>query len=289
MDGRRQSAWRKAARVAAVLAILAAGTIVVLVVLSRQPPGWYAASLRVDPDAANDADQKLAAVMSWAAAEQAGATRLRFAAGQGTATADASDDAGPITLEFTAAEINSFVHKWSAVSSSAGSDQWADPAVYLEKDRIILAGRPGGGSTVLSVSIGLAIDDQGRLNATVDHARVGRLPLPGSVLSGSMALAEAALQSQLSVWKSQATVDGDGIGNPAAGNVCLARLGIALLESAAGHPSPVDPVLMMPFDPAHAKREMPLRVEAITIDQQSIRVTLRAIGVAPEPALRPSP
>jgi hypothetical protein len=277
MEVRSRSAKQKAVRVASLLAILAAGTVVVLIVLSRQPPGWYAAALQFDPAAANDADQKVITAMSWAADAQARQTRRRLAANSSSATPEPSDDVGPITLEFTAAQLNSFIRKWLAQLPGESQNQWADPAVFLENGRIILAARMSDGSNVLSVSIDPAIDAQGQLTASVQSMQAGRLRLPMSMLSGELSVAEASLKTRLAAWQSQATIDADGIGNPAAANVCVAQLGIALLESAAGRSSPVDPIFMMPFDPSHAKRELPVRIEAIDINGQRVRVTMRAL------------
>ena len=273
MDGRHSKSRRTIARLAALLAIAAVGAIVVLIMLARQPPGWYAAALQFDPAAANDADQKLAGIVSWAAGVQASETRQRLAAASGNPAAGASENAGPITVEFTAAQINSFIRKWfPAAAGSAG--QWGDVAVELEDGRIILAGRMGGGSTVLSVPVEPVIDGQGRLIATAGGAHAGRLPIPAAMLSGSIAQARASLQSQLSTWQSQARIDADGIGNPAAANVCMARLCIALLDSTAGRVSPVDPIVMVPFDPSRASRRISVRVEAIAIDSRSITLRL---------------
>jgi len=264
--------WRTAARIASGLVLVALLAGVGAVLLARQPPGWYPAALRSDPVAANDMDQKLAAAMSWAGAQQAYATQRRRAGTQGDMPANVPDGVGPITLEFTAGEINSFLRKWLVNASAGSADQWVDPAVTFENGRIVLAGRLGGGSTVLSVSVELSIDAQGRMNATVDGERAGLLPVPGVALSGPIGIAEDSLQGQVSKWRSEAAIDGNGAGNAAAANLCLGQMGIALLESAAGRASSIDPIVMVPFDPGHANRRMPVRVVAIAIDDNSIQV-----------------
>jgi hypothetical protein len=126
----------------------------------------------------------------------------------------------------------------------------------------------------MSVSIEPVIGGQGRLNATVGGVHAGRLAIPAAMLSGSIARGEASLQADLSTWQSQARIDADGIGNSAAADVCLARLGIALLDSASGRMSAVDPILMVPFDPSHAGRRLSVRVESIAIDSRSLTLRL---------------
>ncbi len=254
--------------------ILAVAAGIVLVALARRPPAWYADALRLDPAAANDADQKLAATMSWAADVQASQIRRRLATAGGRAGSDTGSEPGPITLEFAERQVNSFVRKWSIEGSGSTGNPWLDPAVHFEKGRIVVAARASGASTVMSVSIDLTIDAQGRLNAIVDSPRAGMLPIPGAMVNGPFSRAQASLKTQMAAWSSGAVIDADGLGNPAAANYFLGKIGIALLASAAGNPMPVDPIVIVPFDPSHPKRELPVKIASIEIDQQSMRVTL---------------
>jgi hypothetical protein len=271
---------------------------IVLVVISTRlaysRPTWYAVRPHRVPgaaptefDAAGDrADQKVVALLSWAAAAQAriAAMPAPRASAATPASRPGADDPPGENVTFTADEINAFVDKWLNSDPSALGGAVArfgsDPQIQFEQGRLILAATVPNSSIVISIYLQPAIDDQGKLSLPIVAVQSGRLPLPMSMFGGAKSSAAAKLRENLPAWQAAARIDPDGAANGQAVRATLALATLNLLGDRSA-----DPIVFLPFDVRRPRQSIPVSIRAIEITDQTLSLTIDALNAEKRAAL----
>lgn len=287
--------WVK--RLGLTIATLLTMGIVLIVIsthLAYSRPTWYAVRPRHVPgaaptefDAAGDrADQKVVALLSWAATAQArfAATPDPRASAAMPASRPGSDDPPGENVTFTADEINAFVDKWLSSDPSALGGAVArfgsDPQIEFEQGRLILAATVPNSSIVISIFLQPVIDDQGKLGLPIVAVQSGRLPLPMSMFGGAKSSAAAKLRENLPDWQVAARIDPDGAAN---GPAVRATLALAALDLLADRSA--DPIVFLPFDVRRPRESIPVSIRAIAITDQTLSLTIDALNAEKRAAL----
>ncbi len=144
---------------------------------------------------------KLSPEQAAAAAENAertiNAARQKVAAGMHPQRQNATNPSiavEPLTMTFSAAELNSFFDKWAEVSGWKAHWQpyLNDPEVFLGDGRVILAGDLKEVKTLVSLHFRPELDEKGQLRLNLVKVLGGRLPLPDMVLAPQKEKLESA-------------------------------------------------------------------------------------------------
>jgi uncharacterized protein YpmS len=230
--------------------------------------------------AAHSAENKLVEMQNWAAEQRARESARLHAATTPATTAStsrpaATKPADTTTIEFSQDELNAFFQKW--VASAGWSEKFgkyvADPAIFLQDGRIILAGTVKElGGTVASVHFEPRIDANGKLDLRLARVLGGNLPLPKAVWASQRdRLAQVAVQ-QLPHWQQHASMTGNGTVNIDAVSAGLAEALLHVL-----HDEPADPVIFLPVAGHGA---IPARLTDVAVQDQTLSLTVRPMTPA---------
>jgi hypothetical protein len=245
--------------------------------LAHGTPDWYQGAVLSNARqlaAANQSDQTVAACASYAN-DIAAAQRRRTLGNQ-------VDPIAPKTITLTSDQINAFIEKWESspdVSESGLTRYLSDARVGLADGQVLLAGtiRQQGllSDTVLSMDVGVALDDDGRLRPNLVQMYAGRLPLPRTVLAPLESRLRSGLERDIARWQSQQHFWPDGLANNDAAAAAWSLIFLAALDD-----KPADPVLLLPCELGPLQRTVPIRLTQCTITDGQVSFTLRPLTAA---------
>jgi hypothetical protein len=245
------------------------------VYLVRGTPRWYVAP-RLSQDqllaAANESDQKLASLLSYAN-DIAAAGRRKVLTGKETPIA-------PMTIAFNEVEANAFLIKWQgAFAGSLGSRIgrfWRDGRLVLLDKRLVIAGTIQDiaflRNTIATAEFSPQLDGHGQLWPDLEHIYSGRLPLPLVLLGRPAAKLRQALEAGLPNWNRMARIGPDGLANRHVVDVVWARLILAALDD-----SSTDAVLLLPSNLADLNHAVPVRLMDLELSEQTLKLTFRPL------------
>lgn len=239
-------------------------------------PDWYAQrNLNADQlaAAATAAENKLINVQNWSAEHRAQESAKNYAASTQTApraaaVTPATKPANSTTIEFTEDEINALFQKW--VAKEAWTDKFGkyvtDPAIFLQDNRVILAGTVRDLGTLASAHFEPKLDASGKLDLRLVKVLGGNLPLPKAVWSTQKDKLVRAVADHLPQWRRQATIAPNGTANL---DAISAGLTEALLNVLNDRPS--EPVIFLPVLNNGA---IPARLTAVAVADKTLSLTV---------------
>ncbi len=265
--------------------LLLATVVICLVVfyLYRGTPSWYRPpptdQQQID-DTANSASQKLQDLNTWAANVRA--QQLRKS--NGSFRSD-RDWISPKTITLSDDEVNALFETWKSPNESGadggnadggGADQqlarsFTDGRVFFTRDGIILAGESPALGAIVSGQFAASID-QAKLQLSIVALRIGRLPIPQSRAASYLQQLQISIQDRLADQLPYVNIDR----NMNANSYTVAASWTKLLLSALSA-RPTDSYLIIPPDPAHGNRGLPVRLTALQLDDGQITLTLEPI------------
>jgi hypothetical protein len=248
------------------------------VYLARGTPDWYAEAPpaeSVRAAAANESDQKLAELLSYAS-DVAAAQRRRDLTGGGTP----ADIIGPKTITFSELQLNAFLAKWSVPLKGVASQvsrYIANPKVVLLSGRLLIAGNlPSSGilsHTVESVEFDPSIEADGQFSLELSHVYCGRLPVALALINGPRHKLTSQLQTSIPQWESRAAVSPQGVANRYAFD---AALGKTLLAGLKGYAT--DSIVFLPCDLTDFRRFVPVRLTQVSLADRSVTFAMRPLS-----------
>lgn len=255
---------------ATVIVILMGGALVALH-LVRSEPAFYrprALSAQERATAAQSAEDKFIQIQNSAARINAASTVARRSAGSTTTTASLLEGQ-PVTITFTDAELNSFFEKWSKFQDWKGGYEAyvTEPAIILQKGRIILAAKLNERDWIVSLHFEPNIDEHGELDLNLVSALAGRVPAPEWMFSSYKEKATAAIERRLPVWKRGAAINADGAANADAIATSLAKVMIDTMRHER-----TDPVMYLPV--FGRKGSVPVKIRDLAVEEGSITLTV---------------
>ena len=247
--------------------------------LARGTPDWYqSAQLGQSPQsagaaaaAADQSDQTIAACASYAN-DVAAAQRRRILGNQVAPIL-------PRTITVSEQQINAFIEKWETapeIADSGISRYLGDARVGLLDGQILLAGavRQQGllEGTLLSMDVGLSMDDQGRLRPNLIQMYAGRLPLPRAMLAPVESRLRQSLERDIAIWRSRQHFWTDGLANDDAAAAAWSNIFLAALDD-----KPADSTLLLPCDLGGLRRAVPLRLTQCAVTDGQITFSMRPL------------
>lgn len=243
--------------------------------LAKGTPAWYVSKPLTDAqvmEAANQSDQKLADLLSYA--NDIAAAQRRAQLGNGPTTI------APKTITLTELQANQFIRQWQGLLGASFKSRFtrylSDCRLVLLDKHLVIAGtlRDAGylTSTVASIEFAPRIDDQGRLWTTLEQVYTGRLPVPRVLTSRLENRFRATLQYDQARWQSRATLGSDGLANRAAVDVMWTRLFLAGMNG-----QPNDAIFLLPLELADPKHAVPVRMTDLTIADRLMTFTIRPL------------
>jgi hypothetical protein len=264
-------------RILLIVAILLCGLVAAAgmgAYLYRTRPSWYhveSLSPAQQQDVQNQAEQKLAEVISWAASVQARQVR------QMLGTASASDQPiGPLNVTVSEDELNSFFDSWDSPDKQHFQDRlsryFSNGQLVLWDGRIILAADSKDLGTLASVQLLPRVDEQGKLQLQWEGVSAGMLPVPQAVVGPQLERLQDLLRGEMSNWQKSAAVDRTCVANTAAMETAAARL---LLDSMSGQSS--QPMVFLPFDLRDPHHTVAVRLGGIEVGNRSMSMMLQPL------------
>jgi hypothetical protein len=275
----------------AVVVVLILGGIIVLVggwFMLRGTPEWYKPDTSTPEQrqiAARNAEDMFTQMTNWAASARA--QHLRAAALEnGTttqaATAMAHEPSQPFQIQFTDQELNAFFDKWADFRGRREFfEQYVqDPRLVLRNNQLILAGTIKEMNMVVSMQFEPKINEQGRIQMNLVRVLGGILPMPDALWANPRQRIVRMLQSKLPMYQNEATIGSDGSANSAAASIGMNKLLLAVL-----HRKTADPVLFVPYDVRNLNRTLPVKITAVSIQNNTLTVTAEQMTSAERSAL----
>jgi hypothetical protein len=217
---------------------------------------------------------KLINVQNWAAEHHAQeSARLHAAAAANPATAPAAaaatkPAANTTTVEFSEDELNAFFQKW--VSKEGWADKFgkyvADPAIFLQDGRVILAGTVKEMNALASAHFEPRLDAAGNLDLRLVKVLGGNLPLPKAVWSAQRDKLAQAVAQHLPEWRKDAAISPSGTANLDAVSAGLSETLLNVLQD-----KPSEPVIFLPVMNSGA---VPARLTAVSIADKTLSLTV---------------
>lgn len=260
-----------ARRILVVVLLLVIVTAGVSYCMFRSTPSWYHPSrltVEQQKEAANSADQKLADVLSWAAAVQAQNVRREH----GT-TLPTEPVLGDKTVKLTDEELNSFIGAWNNPDKSRVQRELAkyfsDGRVMFLNGKIMIVGQSRDLGTLVSAEFDPTITSNGQLDFPLSGIMAGSLPVPESMLGSRLRHVERVLREQLPDYQQSADIDSMQVAN---GSAVLASMLRLILDGLNDKPSPA--VVFVPFSMQDLRDALPVRLTGITASDGSLEMTL---------------
>jgi exonuclease VII small subunit len=175
----------------------------------------------------------------------------------------------PLTMTFSAAELNSFFDKWADVSGWKAHWQpyLSEPEVFLSDGRVILAGDLKEVKTLVSLHFRPELDEKGQLRLNLVKVLGGRLPLPDMVLAPQKEKLESALRNQLPNWQDGAKISSTGTANLDAVAAAMSKLLLAGLENKSA-----DSTFFLPLDYT-GRKNVPVKLTKLSVDDKGVTLT----------------
>jgi hypothetical protein len=246
------------------------------VYLARGTPSWYVNNPLTDAQrqtAANDADQKLADLLSYA--NDIAANQRRHQLGQPLT------DIAAKTITLTELEANEFVAKWQGLVGNSIKSRFTkymtDCRLVLLDNRLVIAGTLRDASyltdSVISITFAPRLDDRGYLWTTLEQVYSGRLLVPRVFTSKLETRFRALLRYDQSRWHARAQIGPDGLANRAAVDLLWTRLVLSSLDN-----QPDDTLLFLPLELADPKHAVPVRLVDLRMSDGSMTFTIRPLA-----------
>jgi hypothetical protein len=263
------------ALIAFVVVLLLGGVIVAVGgwFMLRGVPEWYKADA-ITPEqreiAARNAEDMFTRMTNWAASARARRIRAGLSATTQANIAMAHEPSQPFQIQFTDQELNAFFEKWADVNGRrAFFEQYvADPRLVLRNNQLILAGTVKEMNLVVSMEFEPRIDEQGRLDMNLVRVVGGILPMPAALYARPQRKISRMLLANLPVYQESAVISGDGAANSSASAAGMNELLLSVLNGDSAQP-----VLFVPYDLRNINRTLPVKITALSIQNNTLTVT----------------
>jgi uncharacterized protein YpmS len=266
-----------------LLAILASVVIAAGIVAYQQfraVPDWYVQqSVSFDDQkiAANNADQKTAQLLTWAAAVQAyDARKLRGDPGQ------SPPNSQTITLSDT--ELNAFIDAWQNQGLSEIQDKlsryFTGGRFALADNRIILAGKSRDMGVIVSAQLEPSVDESGNLHLNWAGISAGDLNIPRTFFAQRLADVNAQLQNKLAQYQQAAQIDKTLNANTAAAQASITHW---FLDALSGQPS--DPTTFVPFDVGNFQNCEAVKLTNVQVANNALVLTFQSLSPSDRDAI----
>jgi hypothetical protein len=273
------------------LVVLFLGSIIVLTggwFMLRGTPDWY----KPDPSTpeqresvARKAEDKFISMINWAATARA--RRIRSAASDAPTTSQAAiamahEPLQPFQIQFTDQELNAFFDKWADFNGRREYfEQYVEsPRLVIRNNQLIAAGTVKEMNMVVSMEFEPRIDEQGRIQMNLVRVLGGILPMPDALWANPRDKIERFLQSKLPEYQRAASISNDGTANSSAASAGMNKLLLAVL-----HGETADPVLFVPYDYKNLSRTLPVKITAVSIQNNTLTVTAEQMTAQERTAL----
>jgi len=271
----------------AVIVVLLLGGVIVVVgawFMLRGVPEWYKPNTGTPEQmqiAARNAEDMFTRLTNWAASAHA----QRVRAGLTTTQADialAHEPSQPFQIQFTDQELNAFFDKWANVNGRREYlEQYiAEPRLVLRNNQLILAGTVKEMNMVVSMEFTPRIDERGRLQMNLARVLGGILPMPTALYARPRRKVVRLLELNLPVYQESAMIAADGVANSSASAAGMNKLLLAVLNGDSA-----DPVLFVPYDLRNINRTLPVKITAVSIQNNTLTVTAEQMTGAQRDAL----
>jgi uncharacterized protein YpmS len=187
------------------------------------------------------------------------------------------DPSQPFQIQFTDEELNAFFDKWADVNGRREViERYVDdPRLVVRDNQLILAGTVKELGTVISMQFEPRIDERGNLQMNMVRVLGGILPLPDALWSSKRERMEQYLQAKLPAYQQAAAMMPDGTANSAAASAAMNKL----LQSVL-HDDAADPVLFVPYDVKKLSRSVPVKITAVSIQNNTLTITAEQMTAA---------
>lgn len=198
------------------------------------------------------------------------------------ATALAHQPAAPFQIQFSDDDLTAFFDKWAGGNGRREYfDQYVqDARLILRNNQLILAGTVKEMGTVVSVQFEPRIDARGSLQLRIARVLGGILPLPDAVWARKREKIERLLESKLPAYQQSAALSSDGTANSAASAAGMNKLLLAVLRGESA-----EPVLFIPYDVKKLNRSVPVKITAVTIENNTLKMTAEQMTTAERDAM----
>jgi hypothetical protein len=258
-----------------VLVVAFLGGVMVLAggwFMLRGTPEWYKPDTIAPQErqiAARNAEDMFTRMTNWAASARA----RRIRAGLTTTQANiamAHEPSQPFQIQFTDEELNAFFDKWADLNGRREFfEQYVeDPRLVLRNNLLILAGSIKEMNMVVSMEFTPRIDERGRLQMDLVRVLGGILPMPSALWARPRERIGRLLESRLPIYQNSATIAADGTANASASAAGMNKLLLAVLNG-----NSADPVLFVPYDLRNLNRTLPVKITAVSIENNMLTVT----------------
>jgi hypothetical protein len=266
----------------AVIVVLLLGGVIVVVgawFMLRGVPEWYKPNTGTPEQmqiAARNAEDMFTRLTNWAASAHARRVRAALTTSQAS-IALAHEPSEPFQIQFTDQELNAFFDKWADVNGRREYlEQYiAEPRLVLRNNQLILAGTVKEMNLVVSMEFAPRIDEQGRLQMNLVRVLGGILPMPAALYARPRRKIGRLLESNLPVYQNSATIADDGAANASASAAGMNKLLLAVLNGDSA-----DPVLFVPYDLRNINRTLPVKITALSIENNTLTVTAEQMTAA---------
>lgn len=201
------------------------------------------------------------------------------AAGEGQATthpttgaAAALGEVEPVSISFTAGELDTFFDQW-LTSSGYGKRMetyMTDPRIAIAGGHLILAGRMKDFDAVVSLRFEPLISESGVARLELAGIYAGVLPLPAVAFEQFRVKTESALQEDLAALRGEAEIKPDGSSNSAAVAVTT-RQQLAWLVRG----DPLDEMIVFPT--VLSLGQVPARVTTMQLEDETLKLGVRLL------------
>lgn len=224
-------------------------------------------------DALASVERKFGNMQSQLDAAYAASVRQDDASGDATTRpTTAASPSGPVSVAFTAGELDTFFDQW-LISSGYGKRMeryMKDPRIAIANGKLILAGRMKDFDAVVSLRFEPSLSDSGEARLELAGIYAGALPLPEVAFDKFRDRTQAALEEDLDDLREEAEIAPNGRSNSAA--VALTtRQQLALLVKG----EPLEEMIVFPT--VLSLGQVPARVVAIDLEEETLNLGVRLL------------
>jgi hypothetical protein len=248
----------------------------------RRTPDWLKrpiASAAERAAAASRVDQKILETLSLVGEMNAAESAASRPLDPNDKRAVATQPARPLRVDFTEDELNASFQKWDQLYgwTDRYKDYVQNPTVIIHDGRIVLAGNSKELGTVVSLHFEPKLTETGQLDLRLSRVLAGRLPLPQAFFEKYRTSAKSKLQAALPSLQHKAQIKPDGSANSEAMAAAMDKLFLHVLAE-----EPADPVIFLPVGQS---RSVPVRLTNVSIDDQTLSLTVKPMNAAERASL----
>jgi hypothetical protein len=274
LNPRKPTGWIKRTLIV-VTAVLVVGALAAAYLVRRAPSFYARPNYTAEQRStfAREAQNQLIRASEFA-------NRARVAEA-GAATSPATTQPAPLVVDFSQDQVNSLIERWGEVGDWRASYEKyiTDPVVIFQKDRIIVAGLAKDLGTVASLHFAANVDDEGKLNLTLERVLGGALPMPEGMYGSYVDKLAKGLAGRMAGWRRAVALNGDGTVNEEAVITGMAKM---LLGGLTGRPS--DPYIFLPNGPGGAGA-VPVRVTRFDVQAGHASLTIQPLNATERAAM----